>query len=155
MTPRKPQAGDRYRYVGELPLGVDAGALLPGTVVTIRNVGTEEKPKGVLSADEKGGHDDTEDSVIVEWEAPGTVITEMKEEPYQRPEVVRGGDGNPLVDENGELRVEMRDRKRAVPVMAYGTVSRAMSIGLNGREFTDAAGERQTFPSFNEIFEEV
>jgi hypothetical protein len=155
MTPRKPQAGDRYRYVGELPLGVDAGQLLPGTIVTIRNVGSEEKPLGVLPAGEKGAHDDTEDAVVVEWEAPGTVITEVKEEPYERPEVVHGPDGNPLLDDNGELRIEPRPRKRSIPVLGHGTVSRAMSIGLNGRDFVDAAGQTQTFPSFNKLFEEA
>lgn len=155
MTPRKPQAGDRYRYVGELPLGIDAGQLLPGAIVTIRNVGTEEKPAGVLPADEPGAHDDTEDAVIIEWEAPGTVITDVKEVPYQRPEIVKGADGNPELDENGKPRVEMVDRKRAVPTMGYGTIIRAMSIGLRGRDYTDAAGQPQRFPGFNEIFEEV
>lgn len=155
MTPRKPQAGDHYRYIGELPLGVDAGQLLPGTIVTIRNVGDEDKPKGVLAAEEKGGHDDTEDAVIIEWEAPGTVIIDMKEVPYQRPEVVYGPDGNAELDDNGKPRVEMRDRKRAVPVLGHGTVIRAMSIGLRGRDFTDAAGQPQHFPAFNELFEEA
>lgn len=58
--------GKSYTYNGE-PIGVDAGALTPGTVVTVR----ETVPAG-----EPGAHDDTEDAVVVEWTSPALVRTD-------------------------------------------------------------------------------
>lgn len=130
MAPRKPKAGDVYRYVGATPLGIDAGALLPGTEVTVREV---------VEADEPGAHDGTEDAVVVEWEAPGTVVTDVAEEPYTE----ELDDGS------------TRERRRAVPTLAYGTITRAMSIGLNGRDYTAADGTPATMPPFRDLFEEV
>lgn len=154
MPARKPKPGDRYRFVGATPLGIDNGALLPGTIVTIRNVGTEDKPLGVLPAEEPGAHDGAEDAVVVEWEAPGTVVVEMREEPYQRAEVVVE-DGEVALDSSGKPRTVLVDRAKAIPVLGYGTVNRAMSIGLDGRDFTNAAGKPDHFPAFDEMFEEA
>lgn len=157
MPTRKPKPGDRFRFVGATPLGIDNGALLPGTIVTIRNLGTDDKPVGVLPAEEPGAHDDTEDAVVIEWEAPGTVVVEMREEPFQRAELVIDLDGNGnkviAVDDEGRPRTELVDRKRAIPVLGYGTVPRAMSIGLSGRDFVNAAGQDDHFPAFDELFE--
>lgn len=146
MPPRKPKAGDVYRYVGTTPLGIDAGALLPGTEVTVREV---------VEAGTPGAHDNTEDAVVVEWEAPGTVTTEVREEPYERPEVVRDAQGNARLAADGTPEVRMVERRRAVPVLGYGTVSRAMSIGLEGRDYTGPDGAPATFPPFRDLFEEA
>lgn len=155
MPARKPKPGEQFRYVGLTPLGNDHGALLPGTIVTIRNLGTDDKPVGVLTADTPGGHDDTEDAVIIEWEAPGTVVVDTVEEPYQRPEFVKDGQGGILLDGEGRPQVELRDRVKAVHVLGYGTIPRSMSIGLDGRDFTNAAGQADHFPAFDELFEEA
>lgn len=64
MAKAKPQADQTYTYSAEEPVGVDAGALTPGTKVTIREV---------VAADEPGAHDASEDAVVVEWEAPALV----------------------------------------------------------------------------------
>lgn len=57
-------AGDTYTYSGEEPIGVDAGALTPGTTVTVRET---------VAAGDPGAHDDSEDCVVIEWEAPALV----------------------------------------------------------------------------------
>lgn len=56
-------AQQQYRYTGKDPIGVDTGALLPGTLVMVRER---------VSAGTKGAHDNTTDSVVVEW--PGQAI---------------------------------------------------------------------------------
>lgn len=94
--PSKPQAGDRYVYTGEEPIGVDAGALLPGTVVTLRNVGTEDEPSAVVKADEPGAHDDRSDAVVVVWEAPSIVI----------------GD-------DGKMKAGVTERAMSIPLTSY------------------------------------
>lgn len=58
------EPGDRYTYSGKAPIGADAGALVPGTAVRIR----ETVPAG-----EPGAHDDSEDSIVIEWDAPALV----------------------------------------------------------------------------------
>lgn len=146
MPPRKPKAGDVYRYLGPAPLGIDAGALLPGTEVTVT---------AVVPADEAGAHDDSEDAVVISWEVPGTVTTEMREESYQRPEVMVDGQGNALTEADGSPKIQMVERKRAIPVLGYGTVSRSMSIGLDGRDYTGPDGQPATFPPFRDLFEEA
>lgn len=146
MPARKPKPGGRYRYVGAIPLGVDAGQLLPGTVVTVREV---------VDADEIGAHDGNEDAVVIEWEAPGTVVVDMHEEPYQRPEVVVEPDGSIAVDTTtGAPLTVLVDRKRAVPEYGYGTILRAMSVGLDGRDYTDLNGRPAHFAPFSDLFAE-
>lgn len=67
MAKAKPQAEQAYTYTAEQPLGVDAGALTPGTKIQVREV---------VPADEPGAHDGSEESVVVEWDAPALVQTE-------------------------------------------------------------------------------
>lgn len=71
MAPRQPKAGETYQFKGLLdvddpegtpkPLGRDSGALLPNTAVTVREV---------VPAEEPGAHNDSEDSVVIEWDRP-------------------------------------------------------------------------------------
>lgn len=145
MPARKPKKGDQYRFVGPQPLGA-GGALLPETIVTVREF---------VDAGEIGAYDDQEDSVVIEWEQPGVVVTGMREEPYQRPEVVKNPDGSPATDEYGNVRVELVDRLQAIPQLGYGSNVRAMSIGVVGRDFTDAEGRPATLPPFSDLFEFV
>lgn len=63
---RNPQAGEVYTFTGDTPLGADAGALLPGARVTVRETVTASTP---------GAHDDSETAAVVEWEAPSLVST--------------------------------------------------------------------------------
>lgn len=60
----QPQAGGKYVYNAADPLGIDSGALVPGTKVRVREV----VPKGVA-----GAHDDTEDAAVIEWEVPSLI----------------------------------------------------------------------------------
>lgn len=64
MATRKPQTGETYTLSADEPIGVDAGALVPGTSVIVREV---------VPAGEPGAHDDSEDAVVVEWSAPALV----------------------------------------------------------------------------------
>lgn len=147
MAPRKPKAGDEYVYVGSAPLGIDNGALLPGTTVTVREY---------VDAGEPGAHDDEEDAIVVEWDAPGTVITDMVEEDYSRPEPrIDAATGELVLDDDNNPIIDLVPRKRAVPILGYGTIRRAMSIGVNGRDYTDAAGRPATFPPFADLFTEA
>jgi hypothetical protein len=149
MPKRTPKAGDEYVYVGSVPIGIDAGALLPGTTVTVREV---------VDAGEPGAYDDTEDAVVVEWDAPGVVITHVDEEPYQRPEVrLDTTTREAVLDDNGDLIVDLVDRRRAVPRLGYGTIRRATSIGLVGRTVDADPSIGRTSPitllPFHELFE--
>lgn len=60
----QPKVGGSFRYNGDEPIGVDAGALIPGTIVTVREI---------VPAGEPGAHDDTEDAAVIEWTSPGLV----------------------------------------------------------------------------------
>jgi hypothetical protein len=59
-----PKPGGAYVYRGTDPIGTDSLALTPGTHVKVREV---------VSAGEAGAHDDSEDSVVIEWESPALV----------------------------------------------------------------------------------
>ena len=59
----KPKAGDTYRLTQEV-LGDGPGSIYEGQVVTVRDVGP---------ADVQGAHDDSEESVVIEWTEPGHV----------------------------------------------------------------------------------
>lgn len=64
MAKPKPKAEEMFTYTAEAPIGVDAGALLPGTKVKVREI---------VDAGEKGAHNDKDDAVVIEWEAPALV----------------------------------------------------------------------------------
>lgn len=64
MARRTVSEGAEYTYSGENPIGADAGALVPGTKITVRET---------VLAGEKGAHNDTEDSVVILWDAPALV----------------------------------------------------------------------------------
>lgn len=67
MAKAKPQAEQTFTYAADAPIGVDAGALTPGTKVVIRET---------VPADEPGAHDSSEEAVVIEWDAPALVQTE-------------------------------------------------------------------------------
>lgn len=142
----KPKEGATYRYTGDLPLGADQGALLPGTEVTV---------VAVVPAKEAGAYDDTDDAVVIEWDAPGVVITETREEPYMRPEFVMAPDGNPVVGDDGQALVEVRERKRVIPRLGHGTIRRRMSVGIAGEQGRQTSIGPVDLPGFNDIFEVV
>lgn len=56
--------GAAYRFDGETPIGIDSNALPVDQVVEVREV---------VQADITGAHDDSEDAVVVEWDAPALV----------------------------------------------------------------------------------
>lgn len=60
----KPQEGADFTYDGAEPIGVDSGALMPGTVVTVREV---------VAAKESGAHNHREDAAVIEWDAPALI----------------------------------------------------------------------------------
>lgn len=64
MARRKVSEGSEYTYTGSDPIGADAGALVSGTKVTIRDI---------VPAGEMGAHDNVEDSVVIVWPAPALV----------------------------------------------------------------------------------
>lgn len=64
-----PEAGDKYTYKGEEQIGNDGP--VPGAEVRFR-----EK----VSADTPGAHDDKEDAVVIEWDAPSIVRTDKGNE---------------------------------------------------------------------------
>jgi hypothetical protein len=66
MAKAAPKQGETYTFTGDAPLGADAGALLPGASVEIREV---------VAADEVGAHDSSEAAAVVEWDAPSLVST--------------------------------------------------------------------------------
>lgn len=83
MAARKPQEGDVYTLNAEAEaIGVDAGALVPGTTVTVREV---------VPAAEPGAHDDSEDAVVVEWGAPSLVRGENGVEVGESPRAMSFG----------------------------------------------------------------
>jgi hypothetical protein len=67
MAKANPKSGETYTFTGEAPLGADAGALLPGAEVEVREF---------VAADEVGAHDNSEAAAVVEWDAPSLVMTE-------------------------------------------------------------------------------
>lgn len=74
MATTKPKVGATYRFLGVIgdgdertPLGADANALVPGEVVTVREL---------VDAGEIGAYDDSADSVVIEWTMPSLVRTE-------------------------------------------------------------------------------
>lgn len=64
MPRSKPEVGDAFRLTGG-GIGGGPGALYPGQVVTVREF---------VEAGVPGAHDDSEDSVVVEWTDPGPVL---------------------------------------------------------------------------------
>lgn len=140
MAKAKPKEGQRYRYSGEAPLGTDQGALLAGTEVEVL---------AVVPAGDTGAYDDTDESVVIQWEAPGTVVTDQREEPYLRAEHILDAQGNPT----GETTAV--ERKRVVPILGHGTVKRSMSIGLSGEKARTTSIGEVDLPAFADIFEEV
>ena len=131
MTTPSPAPGARYTYNGE-QLGQRAeAALLPGTLVTVREV----VPAGV-----SGAHTDTEDAVVIEWEQEGQVIVSTRFENRGAPVIATADDGTMLTDENGQPAYRMESRQ--VPVHEYGTgtILRAMSVSLDhfAADFTEA-----------------
>jgi hypothetical protein len=66
MAPRRQTLteGDTYRYTAEEPFGNDAGAIMPGTVVTVRET---------VDAATPGAGNSNEDCVVVEFDAPALV----------------------------------------------------------------------------------
>lgn len=56
--------GSEFTYSGEASIGADAGALVPGSKVRVREQ---------VAADEKGAHDGSEDCVVIVWDAPSLV----------------------------------------------------------------------------------
>ena len=66
MAIANPKAGEKYKFTGTEPIGADAGALLPGAAIEIREF---------VAADEKGAHDSSENAAVVEWDAPSLVLS--------------------------------------------------------------------------------
>lgn len=64
MPRSKPEVGGTFSLTGG-GIGDGPGALYPGQVVTVREF---------VAADEPGAHDNTEDSVVVEWSEAGPVL---------------------------------------------------------------------------------
>lgn len=120
MPKSSPKPGGTFKYTGERRGQRDDAALLTGTVVTVRETVPAATP---------GAHDNTEDSVVIEWTQEAEVIVSTRFEKRGVPVMATADDGSVITSENGEptFRLESRD----VPVHEYGRgpVIRAMSIG--------------------------
>lgn len=131
MPPTTPSPGQTFTYNGEqLGQRIDA-ALLPGTVVTVREV---------VPAGTTGAHTDTEDSVVIEWEQEGQIIVNTTFENRGAPTLATADDGSVITDEKGQATYRMESRQVPVHEFGTGTIPRAMSVSLAhfAADFTEA-----------------
>lgn len=131
MPPTSPAPGATYTYTGA-QLGERADtALHTGTEVTVREV---------VPADFVGAHNTAEDSVVIEWEVEGQIITETRFETRATPVMATAEDGSVIVD--AENQPVFRLQSNEVPVHTYGRgpIPRAMSISVEqfAADFTEA-----------------
>lgn len=119
MVKKSSESEDTYQYIGD-QLGERADtALMPGTLVTVR----ERVDAGTL-----GAHTDSENAVVVEWEAQAQVITSTSLRPESVPQVTMGENGLPLYNSDGSPKLTLVQREIPVHEFGTGTVVRAMSV---------------------------
>lgn len=115
----KVSAGSTHTLARPIPYEGEGGAgdhpdIPVGTKVTVRET---------VAAKEKGAHNTSEDSVVIEWEVVAPVADD-EAEPVMVERPMLDNHGRPVLDEKGKQRIQK------VPVFPTkpGTVTRAMSV---------------------------